>query len=99
MADVVRISPEQLRLAGDEVTVTGESLLALHHTCLTDAESAHCGWVGTSAGALAGLLDRWTAASRSHGTRISEQAIGLHSGATEFADMEYNHAAALDGCR
>jgi hypothetical protein len=95
MAETVRAIPEALYQVGYQLANHGESLLALQHSCHGAAEGAQSGWVGSSAGALSGLLDSWFMASDAHAERIGEHSCGMHLAAVGFAQMEERNAAAL----
>lgn len=102
MANGMRISPEALRLAGIELAGHGETLHGLQQLCRGAAQDAHPGWVGFSAGALAELLDNWSAAGTNHVARIGEQSCQMHFAAAEFTWMAQRNFAALaavDNCR
>ncbi|WP_202582173.1 hypothetical protein [Mycobacterium tuberculosis] len=91
----LRAIPEVLSQVGYQQADHGESLLTSHHCCLGAAEGARPGWVGSSAGALSGLLDSWAEASTAHAARIGDHAYGMHLAAVGFAEMEEHNAAAL----
>lgn len=91
----LRAIPEVLSQVGYQQADHGESLLTSHHCCLGAAEGARPGWVGSSAGALSGLLDSWAEASTAHAARIGDHSYGMHLAAVGFAEMEEHNAAAL----
>jgi hypothetical protein len=98
MAEELRAIPDVLSRAGNELANHGQSLLALQRSCHGDAESAQRGWVGSSAGALSGLLDRWAVASAAHIGRFGEHSCGMHFAAVGFTEMERRNAAVyVDG--
>ena len=66
MADELRAQPDALSHVGTQLANHGETLLAVQQACRGAAEDAQSGWVGSSAGALSGLLDRWETASTTH---------------------------------
>ncbi|MCV6987120.1 hypothetical protein H7H78_17390 [Mycobacterium shinjukuense] len=91
----MRAIPEVLSQVGYELADHGESLLTSHHFCLGAAEGAQSGWVGSSAGALSGLLDSWAEASTAHADRFGDHSYGMYLAAVGFAEMEERNAAAL----
>jgi uncharacterized protein YukE len=91
VADEVRVNPEALSHAGNELASRGETLHALQRSCHGEAEDAQSGWVGSSAAALSGLLDGWASTSSAHIRRIGEQSCDMHFAAADFIFMEqYN---------
>lgn len=97
MVEELRVSPAQLRHAGDEIGRHGETLAAVQQSCYDTAQGGLGGWVGRSAGALAGLLDNWATAGRAQIQRIGEQARALHDAAVAFSAVEHRGAARLAG--
>lgn len=97
MTDELRVSPEQLRTAGDQISRHGETLAAVAQSCHDRAQGGQGGWVGRSAIALAGLLDGWATIGRVQCQRIGEQARALHEAAVAFAAAEQGGAARLAG--
>jgi uncharacterized protein YukE len=95
MADELRAQPDVLSHVGTQLANHGETLLAVQRACHGAAEDAQSGWVGSSAGALSGLLDRWETASTTHIGRFGEHSCGMHFAAVEFTEMEQRNAAAL----
>ncbi|SOJ56855.1 hypothetical protein MSIMFB_04332 [Mycobacterium simulans] len=95
MAAELRAIPELLCHVGNELANHGESLLAVQQSCHSEAAGARSGWVGSSAGALLGLLDRWATDSITHIGRFGEHSRGMHFAAAGFAALEQRHAAAL----
>lgn len=95
MADELRARPDVLSHVGTELANHGEALLAVQRACQGAAEDARSGWVGSSAGALSGLLDRWETASATHIGRFGDHSCGMHFAAVEFTEMEQRTAAAL----
>lgn len=96
MADQLRVNPEALCLAGNEIAEHGETLHALHRCCHGEVQEAHRGWVGLSAGALAELLNTWMAAGAAHLRRIGGHSCDMHSAAAEFGHLTQRSCAALD---
>jgi uncharacterized protein YukE len=95
MAEELRVIPDVLSHVGNELANHAESLLALQRSCHGAAEGAQSGWVGSSAGALAALLDQWATASTTHVGRFDAHSCGMHFAAVEFTEMERRNAAAL----
>src|ERR1700739_4130169 len=95
MADELRAQADVMRHLGTQLANHGETLLAVQQACHGAAEDAQSGWVGSSAGALSGLLDRWEAASTTHIGRFGEHSCGMHFAAVEFTEREQRNAAAL----
>ena len=95
MAEEVRVSPEALSRIGDQLADHGRSLLNLQQSCHRDADGAHPGWVGSSAGTLSQLLDCWTATSASHLARFGDHADGLKVVAVAFLMMDQHGAGNL----
>ncbi|MFW3113345.1 hypothetical protein MHAE_06172 [Mycobacterium haemophilum DSM 44634] len=95
MAEELRAIPDILCYAGNELAEHGDSLLVLQQSCRREAENAQPGWVGSSAAALSGLLDRWAIASTNHIGRFSEHAGGMYVAATGFTASEQRNATAL----
>lgn len=95
MAETLRANPELLTQVGYALANHGESLLALHQSCHAEAEGAKSGWVGSSAGALSGLLGRWATAGATHADRFGEHSCGMHLATVGFAEMDQSNAAAL----
>ncbi|CCK59007.1 Conserved protein of unknown function [Mycobacterium canettii CIPT 140070010] len=91
----MRAIPEVLSRVGYQLADHGESLLTSHHRCHGAAEGARSRWVGSSAGALSGLLESWAQASTAHAARIGDHSYGMHLAAAGFAEMEDHNAAAL----
>jgi hypothetical protein len=95
MAEELRVNPDVLSHVGNELANHGETLLALQQSCHAAAEGAHSGWVGSSAGALSGLLDRWATVSSTHMGRFGDHSCGMHFAAVEFTEMENRGATAV----
>ena len=95
MAEELRASPDALSHVGNELANHGETLLAIQQSCHGAAEAAQSGWVGSSAGALSGLLDRWSTVSSTHMGRFGDHSCGMHFAAVEFAEMERRDATAV----
>lgn len=95
MAEELRAHPDVLSHVGTQLANHGETLLAVQQACHGAAAEAQSGWVGSSAGALSGLLDAWETASTTHIGRFGEHSCGMHFAAVRFAEMEQRHAAAL----
>jgi uncharacterized protein YukE len=95
VADELRVNPEALCHAGNQIASRGETLHALQQSCHGEAQGAHPGWVGCSAGALSALLDSWATTSTAHVKRIGEQSCDMHFAAAEFTSMEQRNVAAL----
>jgi uncharacterized protein YukE len=96
MADTVRLKPEELMQAANDMADHGESLLAAHQSSHGEASAAHSGWVGSSAGALSGLLDSWETATTEHVGRIGNHSCGMHFTAADFALNEQQNKQRLD---
>jgi hypothetical protein len=95
MAEELRAIPDVLCHVGNELANYGESLLAVQRSCLGQAEGVQPGWVGLSAGALSGLLERWATASTAHIGRFGDHACGMHFTAVGLAGVERRNATAL----
>lgn len=95
MADELRVDPESLSHAANEVANHGESLLAVHRSCHGDAAAAQPGWVGSSAGALSGLLGRWQTATTVHVGRIGQHSCDMHFAVADFMFTEDGNESAL----
>ncbi len=95
MPQQLRAIPDSLSQLGNELASHGESLLALQQSCHGTAEDARSGWVGSSAHALSGLLERWVADSASHIGRFGAHSCDMHFAAAGFSEMEQRNAAAL----
>ncbi|HEX7321871.1 MAG TPA: WXG100 family type VII secretion target [Mycobacterium sp.] len=91
-----RVNPETLTSAANEISNHGETLHALHQSCHNTAVEAHAGWVGSSAGALSGLLDGWEATSTAHLQRVGAQSSDMRAATAEFYFMEQRHRQAFD---
>jgi hypothetical protein len=91
----LRAIPDLLFHASGQLADHGQSLIDLQTSCHRDADDARPGWVGSSATALSGLLDRWAAATAGAYARFGEQAGSLRTAAAGFSAMERHHAAAL----
>ncbi|OBK17656.1 hypothetical protein A5635_04175 [Mycobacterium asiaticum] len=91
----MRANPDVLSHIGNQLADHGQSLLAVQQLCHDDADGAQRGWVGSSAAALTGLLDRWAAAGVSHLHRIAEHADGMRTAAAECAELDQRNAASL----
>jgi uncharacterized protein YukE len=96
MADKVWVKPEELMQAANDMANHGESLLAAHQSSHAEASGAHSGWVGSSAGALSGLLDSWETATAEHVGRIGNHSCGMHFTAADFALKEQQNKRRLD---
>jgi hypothetical protein len=95
MPQQLRAIPDSLSRLGNELADHGEALLALQQSCHSAAEGTQPGWVGLSAQALSGLLDRWALASTTHIGRFGEHSCGMHFAAAGFSQMERGNATAL----
>lgn len=95
MAEELRAVPDLLSELGIALSDHGRSLLVLHQSFRSDVDDAQPGWVGSSAGELPGLLERWSAASTSHARRVDEHSSGMHLAAAELAEMDQHNATAL----
>lgn len=97
MAEEFRAIPDVLSYVGNELASHGESLLVLQQSCHGRADGAQSGWVGSSAGALSRLLERWAAVSITHMSCFGEHSCGMHFAAVECTEMERRNTAALGG--
>jgi uncharacterized protein YukE len=97
MADKVWLKPEQLSQAANDMADHGERLLTSHQSSHTQASGAHSGWVGSSAGALSGLLDRWEAAGTEHFNRIGNHSCDMHVTVAEFSFLDQRGTQRLRG--
>ncbi|MGH3561948.1 MAG: WXG100 family type VII secretion target, partial [Mycobacterium sp.] len=97
MADELRVNPEALCHAGNEIANHGETLHAVQQCCHGEVQDAHPGWVGSSGRALSRLLDNWATTSTAHIKAIGGQSCKMHFAAAEFTSMEQRNAAALGG--
>jgi uncharacterized protein YukE len=95
VTDEVRVNPEALCHAGNELAGRGETLHALQRSCQGEAEAAQSGWVGSSAAALSGLLDGWASTSTVHIRCIGEHSCDMHFAAADFFFMERHNAQEL----
>lgn len=95
MAVELRAFSDALCDMGNRLAGHGEALLDLQRSCQNAAEGARSGWVGSSAGALSGLLDRWATASAAHVGRFGEHSCGMHFAAAGLTEMEQTNAASL----
>jgi uncharacterized protein YukE len=95
MPQQLRMTPDSLARVGNELADHGESLLGLQLSCHRAAEGAQPGWVGSSAHALSGLLDKWAMTSTAHIARFGEHSCGMHFAAAGFRQMEQGNTAAL----
>ncbi|OBI90801.1 hypothetical protein A9X01_11430 [Mycobacterium asiaticum] len=91
----MRANPDVLSHVGNQLADHGQSLLAVQQLCHDDVGGAQRGWVGSSAAALTGLLDRWAAAGASHLNSIAEYAGGMRTAAAECAELDQRNAASL----
>lgn len=92
----LRLDPVALTGAGNALGEHGETLHAVQRAAHADATEAHSGWVGSSAAALAGLLDSWEPTSSEHIRRIGDHSCGMHVAAAEFTFMEQRHKQAFE---
>ncbi len=99
MSDELRVDLTALRHAGSEIGRHGEELHALQQAGHAGAEQAQSGWVGSSASALAELLDGWATASMAQLRRIAGHSCDLHLAAAAFALLEQRNTTdlAVDG--
>jgi uncharacterized protein YukE len=88
MADKVWLKPEQVSQAANDMADHGETLLTSHQSSHGQASDAHSGWVGSSAGALSGLLDSWQTAGTEHFNRIGNHSCDMHVTAAEFTFLD-----------
>jgi uncharacterized protein YukE len=88
MADELRVNPEALCHAANELANHGETLHALQQSCHGEAEGARSGWIGSSAVALTNLLDSWASTSTFHIGRIGAHSCDMHFAAADFMFME-----------
>ncbi|MDP7705845.1 MULTISPECIES: WXG100 family type VII secretion target [unclassified Mycobacterium] len=95
MAPNLRAIPDALFRASIELADHGQILLDLQTSCHRDVDDAQRGWVGSSAVALSGLLDRWAAATAGQLARFGEHAGSLRVAAAGFSAMERHNAATL----
>jgi uncharacterized protein YukE len=96
MADKTWVAPEELMQAANDMADHGESLLTAHRSSHGEASAAQSGWVGSSAGALSGLLDNWETATTDHVGRIGNHSCGMHFTAADFAFNEQQNKQRLD---
>lgn len=96
VADKLWVNPETLSKAANDVADHGESMLAAHQSSHGQAAEAQSGWVGSSAGALSGMLDSWETTTTAHLSRIGEQSCGMHFAAADFAFNEQQNKQKLD---
>lgn len=96
VADKLRVNPEALSKAANDVANHGESLLAAHQSSHGQAVEAQSGWVGSSAGALSGVLDSWETTTTAHLGRIGEHSCGMHFAAADFTFMEQQNKQKLN---
>lgn len=95
VASELRATPGVLTHVGIQLAHQGQALQAVQWSCLRDADGAQAGWVGASASALTGLLDRWAALGEGHQVRLSEHADGMRFAAAALRAMEQSNAASL----
>lgn len=92
---VVRADIAQLHIAGGDVQRHGEALIGVHHASYSDSANAQGGWVGSSSGALTGMLDDWSTVAVNHTGQFVHHVDTLHTSASTFAEAVRNHADAL----
>ena len=88
MADKVWLKPEQVSQAANDMADHGETLLTSHQSSHSEASGAHSGWVGSSAGALSGLLDSWETTGTEHFHRIGKHSCDMHVTVAEFTFLD-----------
>lgn len=86
--DDIRLSIEKLTTSGLAVTNQGEDLAGKHATADGRIETAHAGWQGQSASAMATRWATWQESTNTLLTRLSDHAQGLHNGAQGFSEFE-----------
>lgn len=95
MAEKVWLKPQQLSQAANDMADHGETLLTSHQSTHGEASGAHSGWVGSSAGALSGLLDNWQTAATEHFAHIGNQSCDMHVNVAEFTFLEQRNTQRL----
>ena len=95
MAEELRAIPNVLLHVGNQLADHGESLLDLQRACHRDAGDARPGWVGSSAGELSGLLERWATVSAGQSSRLGAHSSGMRMSAVELAELERSNALSL----
>jgi uncharacterized protein YukE len=95
MSDKMWVDPATLSRAGNDVANHGENLLAGQQSCHGEAAGAQSGWVGSSAGALATLLDGWQTVSDAQFRRFGKHSCDMHFAAAAFADTDDRNAATV----
>lgn len=97
MAEELRVLPDLLGEVGAALESAGLALLEVQQGCQRAAESARSGWIGSSAGALSGLLDRWDAASIAQIGRFGVHSCAMYFAAAQFIALEGDSATVLTG--
>ncbi|WIM85827.1 WXG100 family type VII secretion target [Candidatus Mycobacterium wuenschmannii] len=96
MADNVWLKPHEVSQAANDMADHGETLMSSHQSSHSEASGAHAGWVGSSAGALAGLLDDWQTAGTEHFHRIGNHSCDMHVTVAEFTLLDQHSTQRLE---
>ncbi|MEE6136669.1 WXG100 family type VII secretion target [Mycobacterium sp. 050128] len=72
-----------------------EELAVTYASTQSQGWDAEGGWVGSSAVALSGLLDRWQSDATQHHAMLNHHHEGLDAAASGFVDMERDNAQQL----
>jgi WXG100 family type VII secretion target len=72
-----------------------EELATTYASTQSQGWDAEGGWVGSSAAALSGLLDRWQSDATRHHAMLNHHHEGLDAAASGFAAMERDNAEKL----
>lgn len=97
MADELRVLPDLLSEVGAALESAGLALLEVQQGCQRAAEGARPGWIGSSAGALSGLLERWDAASIAQIGRFGAHSCAMYLAAAQFIALDRDSATVLTG--
>ena len=96
MADYLNATPAALYQASGDVQTQGETLIGVHEASYRESENAQGGWVGSSSGALTGLLAHWSTVGVDHGKKFGHHVNTLHTSASCFTEMTNNHVEAIE---
>jgi uncharacterized protein YukE len=92
----LKVNVENLFSSGLSVTNHGEDVAMKHAAADTRIESSQGGWQGQSAMALAAKAATWMETTSALLTRMSDHAVGLHTSAHGFSEMESRSSQALE---
>ncbi|MCV7200184.1 WXG100 family type VII secretion target [Mycobacterium angelicum] len=95
MTTPLRVNLADLATSAGQVQDQHAAFVAAHTSSLGQMEAAQPGWIGTSAAALAALIQGWDAEAAILGGRLATDGTGLATTGRALASTDAKNAAPL----